>query len=136
MKAERQEKFLLVDLGCAMGGVESYIQTLSGMLRERATVLCSCSPGAGSAPKGQWGESLFSSSRSLVETPSFLGRVGLLPMIVLRERVQIVVVNGLLEAVLLIPARLLGCEAVYTRHGPFEDDLYKWYGIPLAIFLG
>ena len=39
----------------------------------------------------------------------------LLPIIILREHVQIVLVNGLLESVLLIPARLLGCEAIYAR---------------------
>ena len=35
--AERKEKkILLVDLGGVMGGVEYYIETLSGMLMERA----------------------------------------------------------------------------------------------------
>jgi glycosyltransferase involved in cell wall biosynthesis len=48
--------------------------------------------------------------------------------------VQIVLVNGLLESVLLLPARLLGCEAIYARHGPFEDDLYKWYANPARYF--
>ena len=28
----------------------------------------------------------------------------------------------------------MGCQAIYARHGPFEDDLYKWYANPARYF--
>jgi glycosyltransferase involved in cell wall biosynthesis len=132
---QRKKKILVVDLGGVMGGVEYYIETLSGMLLERAALLSLCVPpelarrlrGKGikvfSLPTFRWCKAL-----------RFMLAIVLLPIIVIRERVQIVLVNGLLESVLLIPARLLGCEAVYARHGPFEDDLYKWYANPARYF--
>jgi glycosyltransferase involved in cell wall biosynthesis len=61
----------------------------------------------------------------------FLFAFFLIVYLIVRHRIDIVQVNGLLEAIFLIPARALGCEAVYTRHGPFEDDLYSWYKSPL-----
>ena len=38
----KKKKILLVDLGAPMGGVEYYIEILSGMLRERATLISLC----------------------------------------------------------------------------------------------
>jgi len=35
-----------------------------------------------------------------------------------------------LESILLIPARILNCETIYTRHGPFETEVFKWYRHP------
>jgi glycosyltransferase involved in cell wall biosynthesis len=134
-EAHKKKKILVVDLGGVMGGVEYYIETLSTMLLDRATLLSICVPpelaqrlrGKGirvfSLPAFRWCKVL-----------RFLLAIGLLPFVILRERVQIVLVNGLLESVLLIPARLLGCEAIYARHGPFEDDLYKWYANPARYF--
>jgi hypothetical protein len=37
-----KKRILLVDLGAPMGGVEYYIETLSGMLREHATLVSLC----------------------------------------------------------------------------------------------
>jgi glycosyltransferase involved in cell wall biosynthesis len=134
-EAHEKKKILVVDLGGVMGGVEYYIETLSAMLLDRATLLSLCVPpelvrrlrGKGirvfSLPAFRW-----------CKVFRFLLAIGLLPFIILREHVQIVLVNGLLESVLLIPARLLGCEAIYARHGPFEDDLYKWYANPARYF--
>jgi glycosyltransferase involved in cell wall biosynthesis len=42
-------------------------------------------------------------------------------------------INGFLESILLIPARLLNCETVYTRHGPSETELFKWYKNPAKL---
>jgi len=53
-----------------------------------------------------------------------------LAWMILRHRIDAVQMNGFLESVLVIPARLMGCETVYTRHGPFETDLYTWYKQP------
>ena len=118
-----------------MGGVEYYIETLSSMLMERANFLSLCVP-------QELARRLRSKGMQVYSLPPFhwckalrfLLAMVVLPVVILRERVQIVLINGLLESILLIPARLLGCEAIYTRHGPFEDDLYKWYANPLRYF--
>jgi glycosyltransferase involved in cell wall biosynthesis len=132
----RTEKIILiVDLGGVMGGVEYYIETLSGMLMGRANFLSLCVP-------AELARRLRSKGMKVYRLPAFhwfkavrfLLAALVLPFVILREHVQIVVINGLLESVLLIPARLLGCEAIYARHGPFEDDLYKWYAKPWRYF--
>jgi glycosyltransferase involved in cell wall biosynthesis len=131
-----KKTILLIDLGAPMGGVEAYIQRLSGMLREHTTVLCLC-------VLPELGRRLKDNSVKVFLIPQFppyfkglrfVLALFALPIIILRERVQIVLVNGFLEAMLLIPARLLNCDAIYTRHGPFEDDLYKWYRNPARYF--
>jgi glycosyltransferase involved in cell wall biosynthesis len=134
-KPRTEKSILIVDLGGVMGGVEYYIETLSSMLMERARFLSLCVP-------VELARRLRSKGVKVYRLPAFhwckalrfLLAAAVLPYVVLRERVQIVVINGLLESVLLIPARLLGCEAVYARHGPFEDDLYKWYAKPWRYF--
>ncbi len=134
--AERKEKkILVVDLGDVMGGVEYYIETLADILKERADILSLCVPPELTRRLRSKGLKVFSlPAVRWLKPVRFLLAFCVLPMIILRERVQIVVVNGLLEAVLLIPARVLGCDAVYARHGPFEDDLYKWYANPARYF--
>jgi len=130
-----EKSILIVDLGGVMGGVEYYIETLSCMLMERARFVSLCVP-------TELARRLRSKGIKVYRLPAFqwckpvrfLLAAAVLPFVILRERVQIVVINGILESVLLIPARLLGCEAVYARHGPFEDDLYKWYAKPWRYF--
>jgi glycosyltransferase involved in cell wall biosynthesis len=60
----------------------------------------------------------------------FLAAVFAMCRLILKYRIDIVQINGFFESILLIPARLLGCQTIYTRHGPFETDLYKWYQRP------
>jgi glycosyltransferase involved in cell wall biosynthesis len=131
----KKKTILLVDLGAPMGGVEYYIETLSGMLRERATLLSLCVLPELAQRLRSLGVRVF----LIPEFPRlkalrFLFGLCILPLIVLSERVQIVLVNGFLESVLLLPARLLGCTAIYTRHGPFEDNLYRWHENPARYF--
>jgi glycosyltransferase involved in cell wall biosynthesis len=131
----KKKKILIVDLGGVMGGVEYYIEILSELLRERATIISLC-------VLPELAQHLRSLGVKVILIPAFprlralrfLLALGLLPIIILREQVQIVLVNGFLESALLIPARLLGREAIYTRHGPFEDDLYKWFESPARYF--
>ncbi len=131
----KKKKILIVDLGGVMGGVEYYVEILSEMLQEHATLISLC-------VLPELAEHLRSLGVKVFLIPAFprlkalrfLLALVLLPIIILREQVQIVLVNGLLESALLIPARLLGREAIYTRHGPFEDDLYKWYKSPARYF--
>jgi glycosyltransferase involved in cell wall biosynthesis len=132
----QEKKILLVDLGSPMGGVEAYIQSLSHMLREHTTVLCVCVLPELARRLRDNGVKVFLIPQFLpwLKGLRFLVALVALPIIILRESVQIVLVNGFLESVLLIPARLLNCEAIYTRHGPFEDDLYKWYRNPARYF--
>lgn len=130
-----KKKILLVDLGAPMGGVEYYVETLSGMLREHATLTSLCVlPELADRLRGVGVKVFLIPAFPRFKALRFLLALGLLPIIKFREQVQIVLVNGFLESVLLIPARLLGCEAVYARHGPFEDDLYKWYENPARYF--
>jgi glycosyltransferase involved in cell wall biosynthesis len=135
MAKVKKKKILIVDLGGMMGGVEYYIETLSDMLRDRATLVSLC-------VLPELAQQLRSLGVKVFLIPAFprlrflrfLLAFGLLPIIILREGVQIVLVNGFLESVLLIPARLMGREAIYARHGPFEDDLYKWFENPARYF--
>jgi glycosyltransferase involved in cell wall biosynthesis len=131
----KKKTILLVDLGSPMGGVEYYVETLSGMLREHATLLSLCVLPELAQRLRKLGIRVFLiPAFPRLKVLRFLLGLCVLPAIIFREHVQIVLVNGFLESVLLIPARLLGCEAVYTRHGPFEDDLYKWYQNPARYF--
>jgi glycosyltransferase involved in cell wall biosynthesis len=130
-----KKRILLVDLGAPMGGVEYYIETLSGMLREHATLVSLCVlPELALRLRTLGVKVLLIPAFPRFKALRFLLALGLLPIITLRERVQIVLVNGFLESALLIPARLMGREAIYARHGPFEDDLYKWYESPARYF--
>jgi hypothetical protein len=135
MTEAKKKKILLVDLGAPMGGVEYYIETLSGMLRERATLLSLCVlPELARRLKVEGVQVFTIPAFPRLKALRFLFALCVLPIIILRESVQIVLVNGFLESILLMPSRLLGCEAIYTRHGPFEDDLYKWYVNPARYF--
>ena len=132
----KKKKILLVDTGASMGGVESYVEGLSGILRERATLVSLCVlPELARRLRNQ-GVQVFLIPGFFLRLKAlrFLLALGVLPIIILREQVQIVLLNGFLESVLLIPARLLGCEAIYTQHGSFEDHLYKWYENPARYF--
>jgi glycosyltransferase involved in cell wall biosynthesis len=135
MIESKKKKLLIVDLGGVMGGVEYYIEILSDMLRERATLISLCALPELAHELRRLGVKVYLiPAFPRFKALRFLLALGLLPIIILREQVQIVLVNGFLESALLIPTRLLGREAVYTRHGPFEDDLYKWYENPARYF--
>jgi glycosyltransferase involved in cell wall biosynthesis len=131
MEAHAEKTILIVDLGSVMGGVEYYVDTLSSMLIERARFVSLCVP-------AELARRLRAKGVKVYQLPAFrwfkpirfLLAMVMLPFVIMREQVEVVIINGLLESILLIPARLFGCEAIYARHGPFEDDLYKWYAKP------
>ena len=58
--------------------------------------------------------------RSLPKPLKFLYILLFLPWIIVRDDIEVVQLNGLLESIFIFPARLMGRKAVYTRHGPFE----------------
>jgi glycosyltransferase involved in cell wall biosynthesis len=127
----RRKRILLVDLGAAMGGVEVYIVGLAEILRPGADVYALC-------VLKDLEDRLRTKGVSVARIPAFsrlkilkfVAAVIVLCIMIVRFRIQVVQINGFLESVLIVPARLLGCEAVYTRHGPFETELYKWYKKP------
>ena len=130
-----KKTILILDLGGMMGGVEYYIETLSSMLQDRATLITLCVLPELAQQLRTLGVKVFMIPAFPRFRPlRFLFAFGLLPIIILREKVRIVLVNGFLESVFLIPTRLLGRDAMYARHGPFEDDLYKWYRNPARYF--
>ena len=131
----KKKRILLVDLGTPMGGVEYYIEALSDMLRGRAELYSLCVlPELATRLRSLGVKVIVIPSFSRMKAIRFLLALCLIPLIILREQVHIVLVNGLLESVLIIPTRLLRREAIYTRHGPFENDLYKWYASPARYF--
>ena len=131
----KRKTILIVDLGGVMGGVEYYVETLSEILRERATLVSLCVLPELAQQLRSLGVKVFLiPAFTRLRALRFLVAFCFLPIIILREQVQIVLVNGFLESALLIPARLLGRKAIYARHGPFEDDLYKWYKNPARYF--
>jgi glycosyltransferase involved in cell wall biosynthesis len=69
--------------------------------------------------------------RGIFKPLRFLAALIILPLVLLRYRIRTVQLNGFLESILILPARLLGRSAVYTRHGPFEIELYGWSRQPL-----
>jgi glycosyltransferase involved in cell wall biosynthesis len=131
----KKKTILIVNLGAVMGGVEYYIETLSSMIRERGTLISVCVlPELAHRLRNEGVTVYLIPAFRRFRVLRFLLALVVLPLIILREQAQIVMVNGFLESFLLIPSRLLGCQAIYARHGPFEDDLYKWYANPARYF--
>jgi glycosyltransferase involved in cell wall biosynthesis len=51
----------------------------------------------------------------------FLGAPFAMVWMILRHRIDIIQINGFFEGILLLPARLLGCVAISTRHITFDQ---------------
>jgi glycosyltransferase involved in cell wall biosynthesis len=130
-----KKRILLVALGASMGGVESYVEGLSGILQGRATVLSLCVLPELAQRLRDKGTQVF---RIRVfpqfKALRFLVAFCVVPVIIIRERVDVVLCNGFLDSMLLMVARLMGCKAIYTQHGAFEHHLYKWYRNPARYF--
>jgi glycosyltransferase involved in cell wall biosynthesis len=114
-----------------MGGVEAYLEALARILRANADLYAICVLEELAVRFERQGVRvvrlpLFERVRIL----RFVAALFVLPWMIVRHRIDAIQLNGFLESVLVIPARLLGRETVYTRHGPFETDLYTWYKQP------
>ena len=125
-------RVLLVDLGAHFGGVENYLINLADLLGEEVQVYALCVlPELAHRLRARGVHTISLPTFSGVFKPlRFLSALAVLPLVLARFRIQIVQVNGLLESILILPARLLGRRAVYTRHGPFEVELYRWFRSP------
>jgi len=114
-----------------MGGVEVYLEALAKVLSSEADVYALC-------VLDELAQKLSACGVHVVRVPAFrklrllrfFWAVVATVYLLLRYRIQVVQINGLLESILLLPARLLGRKTLYTRHGPFELDLYSWYRQP------
>jgi glycosyltransferase involved in cell wall biosynthesis len=133
MSPRAQPRVLLIDLGAHFGGVENYLVSLTALLAGEVELRALCV-----LPELE--ERLEAAGVKTIRLPIFRGSLKplrflltalILPIILLRDRIDIIQVNGFLEATLMLEARLLGRRAVYTRHGPFEMELFPWYRAPL-----
>lgn len=123
-----RRRVLLIDLGASFGGVETYLVGLAGLLTHDVDLYVLC-------VLPELRERLQATGVTVVRLPLFTGvlkplrfvvALAVLPALLLRYRIDTVQLNGFLESLLILPARLLGKRAVYTRHGPFEIELYSW----------
>ena len=105
----KTKTILLVDLGAVMGGVEYYIETLSSMFRERGTLVSICVlPELARRLRNEGVTVYLIPAFPRFKALRFLLALACLPIIILREQVQIVLVNGFLESFLLIPVSPYG----------------------------
>ena len=129
----RRPKVLLIDLGAQFGGVENYLVSLSGLLEGEVELyaLCILPELAKRLEAAGAKVTLLRAFGGGLKPLRFLLAAVMLPLILIRDRIDTIQVNGFLEATLMLEARLLGRKAVYTRHGPFEMELFPWYRAPL-----
>jgi len=129
----RQPRVLLIDLGSHFGGVENYLVSLTALLAGKVELhaLCVLPELARRLEAAAAKTTLLPTLGGALKPLRFLLTALILPIILLRDRIDIIQVNGFLEATLMLEARLLGRRAVYTRHGPFEMELFPWYRAPL-----
>lgn len=131
-----KQRVLLVALGQVTGGVEVYLKNLARILDSTVDLYSICiSPQTAADLRAEGVKvTLLPQSGKWTKVLGFVYTAFVLPYLVLANRIDCVQLNGLLEAVFLLEARLLGRRAIYTRHGPFEDDLYNWLRQPRRYF--
>jgi glycosyltransferase involved in cell wall biosynthesis len=132
-----KQRILFIGLGSHYGGVETYIEGLTGILGPYIEGFAVCSiPKLASALRAQGvtvvclpllGSKWFKAIR-------FLLACFVVPYMLLRYRITTVQLNGYFESLLLGPLRLVGSKSIFTMHGPFETDLYSWYRNPERFF--
>jgi len=128
-----KRRVLLIDLGAHFGGVENYLVSLAQLLEGELELhaLCVLPELAKRLNAGGAKTVLLPLFGGALKPLRFLAAAAMLPFLIERDGIEIIQVNGFLESTLMLLARLMGCGAVYTRHGPFEMELYPWYRQPL-----
>ena len=136
MKRSMKQRVLLVALGQVTGGVELYLKRLANILNSTVDLYCICILPQTAADLRAEGVkvTLLPQAGRWTKALGFVYTAFVLPYLVLTNRIDCVQVNGLLEAVFLLEARLFGRRTIYTRHGPFEDNLYNWLRQPRRYF--
>jgi glycosyltransferase involved in cell wall biosynthesis len=132
-----KRRVLLVDLGANFGGVETYLVSLADLLADHIDLYALC-------VLPELSTRLANRGVKVIRLPSldgwfkplrFLAALLTLPFLLLRYRIDAIQLNGLLESIVILPARILGRSAVYTRHGPFEIELYSWSRQPHKVLV-
>jgi glycosyltransferase involved in cell wall biosynthesis len=126
-------KILLIDIGAPFGGVETYIVSLCALLRADCELFCICALPelrARLKPLGVQVVCIPITFNRWCKILRFLLAAPVLLYLIFRHHIQVVQVNGYLESLLMLPARLLGCRTIRTAHGPSEVDRYQWYKRP------
>jgi len=130
-----KRRVLLIDLGPQFGGIETYLVSLADLLAGNVDLYVLC-------VHPELSTRLADRNVKVVRLPYFIGMftplrflatLTVVPLLLVRYRIHTVQLNGFLDSTLLFPARLLGRSAVYTRHGPFEIELYSWVRQPLKL---
>ena len=123
-----KRRLLLVDLGAHFGGVENYLVSLADLLAGEVDLFALC-------VLPELGTRLAARGVQVTRLPMFTGVLKplrfiaaliVLVWLLLRHRIHTVQMNGFLESAFILPVRMLGRSAVYTRHGPLEIELYSW----------
>jgi glycosyltransferase involved in cell wall biosynthesis len=127
-----KRRVLLIDLGARFGGVETYLVSLAGLLAGDLDLYVLCVLPELSKRLASYGVKVIRlpTLRGMFKPLRFLAALIAVPLLLLRYRIHTVQLNGFLESILILPVRLLGRSAVYTRHGPFEIELYSWLRHP------
>lgn len=127
-----KRRILFLHLGQAFGGIEVYMMNLASLLREDAEIVAMCS-------HPRLIEGLEAQSVRVIRLPEwhgplrglrFLWAALMLPIVIVRERIDIVHINGHWESLLLLPCRLLGRTAISTRHQTWDIPLQHWWHAP------
>jgi glycosyltransferase involved in cell wall biosynthesis len=118
------------------GGVELYLKRLAHILNPTVDLYCICIlPQTAEDLRAEGVKvTLLPQAGRWTKILGFICTVFVLPYLVVIHRIDCVQVNGFLEAIFLLEARILGRRAIYTRHGPFETDLYNWRRQPRYYF--
>jgi glycosyltransferase involved in cell wall biosynthesis len=131
MSCEEKKRILLVDLGDSMAGAEAYLDGLADILHSSADLFAICVLQELTVKLERRGVRVITIPVfKRIRIFRFITALFVLSYVVIRHRIAVVQINGFLESILLIPARILNCETIYTRHGPTETDRFKWYRHP------
>lgn len=127
-----RNRVLLIDLGGSMGGVEAYLEALAQILSGENEIFALCAMEELAAKLAQRGVRVFRVPLfARLRLLRYLAALLVMIYVIVRYRMDVMQINGYFESFLLLPARLLGCQSVYTRHGPLEIDLFPWYRNPI-----
>ena len=130
-----KRRVLLIDLGPQFGGIETYLVSLADLLATEIDLYVLC-------VLPELSSRLAEREVKVIRLPvlcgmskplRFLSTLVFVPLLLLVYRIHTVQLNGFLDSILIFPARLLGRSTVYTRHGPFEIELYSWVRQPVKL---
>jgi glycosyltransferase involved in cell wall biosynthesis len=128
----RKKRILLVSLGYDFGGVEVYILNLVKLLDGKVEFFALCF-------EPELVKNLRDASVRVIELPhiprsfktlTFLIAALILAPVVLLYEIDTVQINGYAESLLLLPARVVGCKAICTRHLTLDIAGRHWYDSP------